>query len=987
MFADLQQIETKIASMWSEAGKLAFFNHDTDEVNTDRRQQPLEQHLPLHLTDQDLQRARNVLHQKMDLHIALANKYLEIIQFDYAFAEKKSLESLCWKRAIYSLVEQFRQALKARVKSKDDDEEDEEFEIPVLSETGMTMVPLSSDADVSKEDELAMLKQCFDEFLDRADDFYRRSMVALHDMDEAEAKQEDLDTSTQDHLQEWRRTRRLKWYKGVPNRGDLARYRWAACAEERRQEAFDEAWRWYALGAWLMPATGKLYFHLSLLMSSDTGNTRQDLHRFYFSTRSLMVRRNGFLNAREGMIVLFESNRRWVDKYLKTVQTARSNGKRTKRGKQQLPDATTVSTQDAVAGLFVRLHGMMFTKIGLDQFPQVKRRFFEALFPSAPEQQQQELSDEETSRVVKQCRQVRDGALTGQQMFWFETAVLCLSSLYNYEYSASKLNRLMILHGKRLFASDSESSDYQTLLDEFKESILFTHGIDLTCQIATELFKRYLSTKLPRSEAPLLPLLPRSPLSLEQNRDFLFEPRDPSLASATTIASTNEYDDEAWMVYIEILLHWMVVNCVCMCPSEGTSLWESIIGGVCTKDDEPKITPAFWTLLLQFLNRLLHSLPEDTKYELVNRYLLDDNDEEEEGMSEVAFARLVSKVLGNKPDLPEEDHMRGLGWVDDVTGRLLKMNLSHPSKQLLLDQDTVRRKVKILEYAFALVKQMHHVLYYDPVLEVFTSKAVEKHEAMATTEETTFDIPAMDDSCEEEQMSTTLLAMDDAVLFANENDSVDEDGDDDMLTQLKKRREQLQTMLTMTTEENRNGKRRVPGRLKEREARLNRLRERVIPGKTTIILDTNCFIGHFDHVKRLIKSSKWTIVIPLVVITELDGLRSNTPPLGAIAGNALKYIEATLAAKQRTSTSLRIQTSHNNFMHDISIRSEQFVFGETDKNLDDLVLSACLWWAKGDEDSYARVCLVTGDRNLSVKARARDIDVMSVSAIMQLTPR
>lgn len=75
-------------------------------------------------------------------------------------------------------------------------------------------------------------------------------------------------------------------------------------------------------------------------------------------------------------------------------------------------------------------------------------------------------------------------------------------------------------------------------------------------------------------------------------------------------------------------------------------------------------------------------------------------------------------------------------------------------------------------------------------------------------------------------------------------------------------------------------------------------------------------------------------------------------------------------------------------MHDISIRSEQFVFGETDKNLDDLVLSACLWWARdSDKEDHARVCLVTGDRNLSVKARARDIDVMSVSAIMQLTPK
>jgi predicted ribonuclease YlaK len=126
-------------------------------------------------------------------------------------------------------------------------------------------------------------------------------------------------------------------------------------------------------------------------------------------------------------------------------------------------------------------------------------------------------------------------------------------------------------------------------------------------------------------------------------------------------------------------------------------------------------------------------------------------------------------------------------------------------------------------------------------------------------------------------------------------------------------------------------------------------------------------------------------------VTELDGLRTNPQRLGLVAQQGIQLLEATLAAKPKQSTSLRIQTSHNNFMNDISIRSEQFVFGESDKNLDDLILSSCLWWIaqhgpKDQNDKVVPVCLVTGDRNLSVKARARDVEVVPVSAIIQLTP-
>ncbi|KAI7884544.1 hypothetical protein K492DRAFT_142709 [Lichtheimia hyalospora FSU 10163] len=1049
MFASIQDIEGKLVNVDAEANKLEFFKNEHDEHDRQQRQRMMdsmdkkEQRL---LTQVDLADASDMWRQKVELHMALADKYLDLMEFDYAFAEKKSLDSLCWKRAIYSLVEQYRMAFKIRMTEADDLEEEEEDEEDGLEEEDNVIaestidIPLFSDmkrnddedrededqetALVTKSKELDMLREWFTDFLDQADNFYRRSMLILRSMDTYSEKDEEQ------HLQEWRRTHRLKWYKAIPNRGDLARYRWTYASKD--ELSFREAWQWYALGVWLMPATGKLYFHLSLLIhGASVADPTRDLHRLYFSIRSLMVRRNGFLNAREGMIVLFESNRRWVDKYLKTIQSNKGSrfGNRAKKSRQhqqtqqQEESRLTASSQDIAAALFIRLHGMLFTKISLDQFAQIKRRFFSCVFPDTKQIKSNGVtSDDDTTTINDVSR------FDIHEMFWFEAAVICISSLYNYDYASSKFTKLNVLQSKRLYAESTtattddptKSDSYNDLVEELKDSILFAYNVDLMTSIAVQLFRRFVDQSLAPPVTPNLPLLPPSPTSLSDNYGFIFEPRDlhESLDDSSSSSDNNNNKrntNEPWIIFIEMLLHWMVINSVCQRPEGGSSLWELLVGNpapdllkrnIAEDDIDSKISPMFWPLLLDFLNNQLQSLEDDIKYELVNHFLLDDDDDncnstKEYTQAEYIFARLATKVLGKQPILPEEMHMRGLGWVDDITGKLLKItphldDSQHEASIFGSGYDLhTQRKIKVLSYGFALAKQMSHVFCYDPVLEMFVvDKGLEEQISMHQQDNDHVQSPISDANQETENdinnespLAPTIEAMDDAVLFSNENDSVDEDGDDDMLTQLKKRREQLQAMLTTTSGINTNH-RRALGRLKEREARLNRLRERVIPGQTVIVLDTNCFIGHIDHVQRLIQSNKWSIVIPLVVVTELDGLRSNTPPLGEIAGEALKFIEATLATKQRSNTHLRIQTSHNNFMHDISIRSEQFVFGETDKNLDDLVLSACLWWARDSEkDDHARVCLVTGDRNLSVKARARDIDVMSVSAIMQLTPK
>ena len=165
---------------------------------------------------------------------------------------------------------------------------------------------------------------------------------------------------------------------------------------------------------------------------------------------------------------------------------------------------------------------------------------------------------------------------------------------------------------------------------------------------------------------------------------------------------------------------------------------------------------------------------------------------------------------------------------------------------------------------------MDGILYYDPVEEKFTvfkdveekAYALEKEASMEPSDSEDQDILYEEQG---EVIGTTITEMDDDVLLSSETDYTDEKNEgDDIMTQLKKRREQLQTIVASAEQEERFGYRRLPARAKEREARLNYLRKRVVPQKTVLVLDTNCFIGHIDHIKKLFQAKKWSIIVPLV---------------------------------------------------------------------------------------------------------------------------
>ncbi|XP_064618843.1 telomerase-binding protein EST1A-like [Lineus longissimus] len=167
-----------------------------------------------------------------------------------------------------------------------------------------------------------------------------------------------------------------------------------------------------------------------------------------------------------------------------------------------------------------------------------------------------------------------------------------------------------------------------------------------------------------------------------------------------------------------------------------------------------------------------------------------------------------------------------------------------------------------------------------------------------------------------------------------------------------------------------------------------------------LVPDTNCFINHLDGIKRLVQCNKFTVIVPLVVISELDGLAKGSKvnstesqehadmvTRGAVA--SIDYLEEEFAKKN---PNLKALTSKGTEMETISYRSE--TTDRQDSN-DDLILSCCLHYAQDRPSEYMRrdknsplklyrdVVLLTDDRNLCLKAFARIVPVKDLPSFLK----
>ena len=153
----------------------------------------------------------------------------------------------------------------------------------------------------------------------------------------------------------------------------------------------------------------------------------------------------------------------------------------------------------------------------------------------------------------------------------------------------------------------------------------------------------------------------------------------------------------------------------------------------------------------------------------------------------------------------------------------------------------------------------------------------------------------------------------------------------------------------------------------------------IVPGYTVLVIDTNILLSSLSMFASLVESLRWTVIVPLPVIMELDGLASSdSSKLAEASKAALSFISSNLKI---LSTSLKIQTSRGNYLSSLNVRTEQVDFSDHDsweRNMDDLILRAAVWhdehWfdrsgllktsgTTPDPKNAAKVVLLSLDRN------------------------
>ena len=163
-----------------------------------------------------------------------------------------------------------------------------------------------------------------------------------------------------------------------------------------------------------------------------------------------------------------------------------------------------------------------------------------------------------------------------------------------------------------------------------------------------------------------------------------------------------------------------------------------------------------------------------------------------------------------------------------------------------------------------------------------------------------------------------------------------------------------------------------------------------------LVFDTNVLLSSLSLFERIVAQGKWSVIVPLPVITELDGLSKNASPLGTAAAAAIIYLESHIRTH---STCLKIQTSRGNYLSDLLIRNEAVDFSDrASRNMDDLILNIASFQSEHFVDRSAllggqssktgsKVLLVTFDRNLRLRARARGIDAADEKEMARILGR
>ncbi|KAM0748417.1 hypothetical protein T439DRAFT_316305 [Meredithblackwellia eburnea MCA 4105] len=728
-----------------------------------------------------------------------------------------------------------------------------------------------------------------------------------------------------------------------------------------------DSWRviardWYGQGVNETPGTGRLQHHLALLSKGD------ELKGLFHYVKSLTAA-HPYLSARESILPLFDDE-------LQARRTA--------------PDVTKTE-------LFVHLHGMLFTKISLDDFDECLARFLERL------REESALLDHV---VGGDWQQLGQGAMAPfGDAEWFMIGVINIGSLLQYGAEDGILKKHSSKEPNAPSSARPSSSASANKTRATPQAIMLNSnraGRSETPDEAAEDGEDGLgaSPPLPPSDV-VMQLAPDNddPLVFRLAQRLTFSLLELALEHPYRLVAGEKIVNP----YIVLLLTF-VAN-IAQHPSALRHLERSIpwtkLAGLFNS------IPSAVEVRLDVQSKLLGSpLPEDWcirgmdwtgKHIFSRGYWKSKSSAKKDMLDEMAPPPIVGPPTATTGIV--ESEMDALKFSLEALDEFAEENGdgSGTAGALLASQ----RWRRVATLGIWLVRAVPGFDFdaMAPVKSRFAVSGPLESKLAAWKKED--EEVAEAEKLERERIWAKEAAAYEARFEELDEEEEDEEEDDDedpndseAVKELKARRRELKAIVRQARQATRPAQP-VAGLPKRKNGRRGRPSLITFPGYTVLVFDTNILLASLSLLVDVVEKESWTVVVPLAVITELDGLKKNATALGAAAHEAVTYLEGAIRQRSRY---LKVQTSRGNYLKDLSIRSESIDFNNgTDsfspdfaRSMDDVILRAVAWQKdhfssrlaivnpRADRRSVpsdaSTVVLVTFDRNLRLKARARGLD-------------
>lgn len=616
-----------------------------------------------------------------------------------------------------------------------------------------------------------------------------------------------------------------------------------------------ETWRttardWYTMGITEKPGEGRLHHHLALLARDVPGHEARALHHF---TKSLVVTHD-FATSRESILPLFDS----------ALQSQR-----------KLPDAGAMD-------LFIRLHGMLFTRIELDGYDAVMGRLTERL--------------EEDGDVEGMGKSGDIG-----QVAWMTMCAVNIAAVLQYGSSSGVLRKALA----------QESADR----------------------------RKAQTSAVPEEDGEILPENEDDDTGPGSGGDDL-----AAIANPDNWPITLTYAFQlAFETFEQTLRHPFKHQGAYRILNPYLTLFITFIATTLRQPYSASIMLPLvpWAVLVDFVNANLTNIELKEESKLVSGAPLPE-DWAVRGMEWVGrrvYERGFWKTKGSG---------RGSGGLVQPTPKSAGERFSSEMDVLLAQFDAgldlsegvideiegpeavdgpaaigARRWKRVAWAAGVMLRHVDGLELQDGKLSVQGKlgaivqeeqrKKVEREEREREDERRRLERLRMAWAQEAQEH---LEQLDQGAGAGLESD---EEGDD--LARLREKREQLQHMLAQA--QSRSSA--IDAPTSGRPARKDRTgpsssTPQLVPGYTMLVFDTNVLVSHLSIFTALVESGAWTIIVPLPVVTELDGLSKETSETsGSQARAALSYLQDNL---RKYSTQLKVQTTKGNYLAYLNVRTE-----------------------------------------------------------------